>query len=177
MYEPAPIITEADKTNNMRSLNRALRERLYLVIRRTPTASHYQFPQTLTPSPEVSMRAYAELALRSAVPARSDDPLKTYFISNSPATHVAHVYGAEYQRSTGFYGVKVFFYRAQFLSGSLPEQPAALPGGADFAWARDEELAQLLSPETHRAIEPILFGVGDKVDVDVEYEEPATGAL
>jgi large subunit ribosomal protein L46 len=177
MYEPAPIITEADRTNDMRSLNRALRERLYLVIRRTPNSSHYQFPQTLTPSLEVSMRAYAELALRSAIPAGGDDPLKAFFISNTPATHVAHLYRDDYQRSTGFYGVKVFFYRAQLMSGSLPEGPAALAGGADYAWAREDELPELLSAETYRAVQPILFGVGDKVDLQIEYEEPAVESL
>jgi large subunit ribosomal protein L46 len=172
MYTPAPIETEADDSGDRRSLNRALRERLYFVMRRTSTANKYQFPQTLAVSDDVPLREYAEMALKSALP--PSVALRTHFISNSPAAHLAHTYGLSYQAKTGYYGVKVFFYRAQLISGVDGTGLAAAlgDGGTDFCWARDGELKEVLSTETYRAVQPLLFGTNCKVDLHLEYPEP-----
>jgi hypothetical protein len=170
MYTPAPIETEADASGDRRSINRALRERLYFVMKRNAKTSFYQFPQTLVVSDVVTMREYAELALKSALP--PSVALNAFFISNSPAAHLAHEYGPAYQAKTGYFGVKVFFYRAQLVSGGGDDVAAALKGSsADYAWARAAELPELLSTETYEAIRPLMFGTNDNVDVQIEYPQ------
>lgn len=166
MYEPGPIRTQADERNDTKSLDRALRERLYFVTKRTAKSSKFAFPQTLVTSESVSMREYAELALEASFPP-GEHTLRPHFFSNMPAAHLEHVYGDEYQTKTGFYGLKMFFYRAQLIGGDMGRVSVA-----DYAWARESELPQLLSEETFRAVDPILFGVGNDLShLNIKYEE------
>lgn len=178
MYKPAPIITEADKSNDIRSEERALRERLYFLVKRSATSSHYQFPQSLVTSPNTTMRAYAELALQSTF--KHPCPITVHFFSNAPSSHLAHVYGHSTQQKSGYYGVKVFFYRAVLLSGSVSSTKTCselLSSAVDYAWARDSELPDMLSAETYEAVTPLLFGVEHKVDLSPEYIEGDDEAL
>lgn len=170
MYTPAPIVTEADKVNDMRSQDRALRERLYFVVKRSSSSAHYQFPQTLVTSPNTKMREYAELSLQSTF--KPPCPLTFHFFSNSPALHLAHIYSVSMREKTGCYGVKVFFYRAALLSGAVTpaqENSPVLNSVADFLWARDSELPELLNSETYEAVKPLLFGLIPEVDFNEEY--------
>lgn len=166
MYEPGPIRTEADERNDTKSLDRALRERLYFVTKRNAKASKFAFPQTLVTSEDVSMREYAELALQASFPP-GEHTLRPHFISHMPAAHLEHVYGEDFQAKSGFYGLKMFFYRAQLIGGKMGRVAAA-----DYAWARESELPQLLSGETFRAVDPILLGVANDLSgVNVTYLE------
>lgn len=154
MYTPGPRVTEADKKNDVRSLNRALDKRLYLVVRRTDKSPHMQFPQTLATDSATPMGQYAQQALRAVVP--TNNQLSAHFMGPMPACHLEHVYPPRYQEKHDVYGVKIFFYRAQLISGEISE----LRNGVDFSWATEDELPDLFSAEYHAAIKPILFGVG-----------------
>jgi hypothetical protein len=115
------------------------------------------------------MREYAELALSSCFPPGGGaGRLRAHFISHMPATHLAHAYSDAYQTRTGIFGVKVFFYRAQLISGGVGDDATV----ADYTWAREGELPSLLSAETYDAVRPALFGVGNDLShVKVAYEE------
>lgn len=166
MYVPAPVETEADERGDVKSLDRALRERLYFLTKRSPKSKLFGFPQTLVTSPDVPMREYAELALLSSFPPGKSS-LRVHFISHMPATHLEHAYPREYQEKTGFYGVKMFFYRAQVITGDVGEVAVD-----DYAWARECELEGKVGRETYHAVKPALFGVANEVpDLEVEYEE------
>lgn len=188
MYNPAPIYTEADRTNNQRSLNRALRERLYFLVKRSPKATFYQFPQSILPiesddqqqGPRITLRVHAERAFRAVLPiVGPDDPEVPvpYFVSNAPACHLAHKYSDAFQEKTGYYGVKIFYYRAEYLRGHL-DDTKPLPSGADFVWARESELPELLSAETFEAVKPILVSVTPRnVEFKQEYPKQQDGAV
>lgn len=165
MYVPAPVETDADKRGDTKSLDRSLRERLYFLTKRSAKSKLFAFPQTLVTSPDVPMREYAELALTSSFPPGSRD-MRVHFISHMPATHLQHVYGTEFQEKSGFYGVKMFFYRAQVITGGVGDVAVA-----DYAWLRESELRESIGSETFQAVRPALFGVTNDVDVEVEYEE------
>lgn len=157
LYAPAPRRTEADEKQDTKSLERALDERLYFVVKRSDKAQNMQFPQVLASDPETKMMTYAEQAFRSvSLPASRP---KVHFISHSPACHLEHVFPVRYQQKHDVYGVKIFFYRAILMSGEID----GIRNGVDYAWARDCELAGLLGEEYHNAIEPILFGTGPTV--------------
>lgn len=157
LYEPAPRITEADKTNDTRSLDRALDERLYFVIKRSDKAATMQFPQVLATDKSVTMRHYAEHALNAVVPVASR-PI-VHYISHLPACHLEHVFSQQYQEKHDVYGVKIFFYRVMLIKGGISDVRQAV----DYSWARESELEHLFSSEYYNAIKPILFGVGPKL--------------
>lgn len=154
MYEPAPRITEADKTNDVRSLNRALDQRLYFVVKRTPGAAHWQFPQVLATDPQVSMRDYTKKALHSVVPAVARP--EVHYISFVPTCHLEHVFSPQYQAKHDVYGIKIFFYRIMLVKGDIK----AITQATDYNWATEKELETLFSADYYKAIKPLLFGVG-----------------
>uniref|UniRef100_A0A2P2ILD4 DECOY n=1 Tax=Rhizophora mucronata TaxID=61149 RepID=A0A2P2ILD4_RHIMU len=88
-YVPAPRITEADKTNDKRSLQRALDRRLYLLLYGNAYGSPsgkpvWHFPEKVYESEE-TLRKCAESALHSVL----GDLSHTYFVGNAPMGHIA----------------------------------------------------------------------------------------
>lgn len=154
MYEPAPRVTDADKTGDTRSLNRALDERLYFVVRRSEKSQHMQFPQVLVTDPSVSLRDYTRQALNSVIPV-STRP-EVHHISFTPACHLEHIFSPQYQEKHDVYGVKIFFFRIMLISGEV----SAVNQAVDYKWLRDSELEGVLSREYYNAIKPMLVGVG-----------------
>ncbi|KAL8495137.1 hypothetical protein ACS0TY_019344 [Phlomoides rotata] len=86
-FTPAPRITEADKANDKRSLERALDRRLYLIIFGTSYGSNgvpvWHFPEKVYESEE-TLRKCAESALASVI----GDLSHTYFVGNAPMGHM-----------------------------------------------------------------------------------------
>lgn len=158
-YVPGPRITEADKTNDIRSLDRALAERLYFVVK-SEKSDRYRFPQVMVDDNEVSMVDFAKRALR-AVTIPESRP-KIHFIAPRPACHLEHIFPVAYQQKYDVYGVKIFFYRAILLKGSIDD----VRNAKDYAWAKDSELREMLGEEYFNAIQPALLGVGPSNDYD-----------
>lgn len=157
MYEPAGRVTQADRDGDMQSMQRALDERLYFVIRRNAQSKHMQFPQVIATDDAVSMAEYARVAFRSVTTMRSRP--KLHMLSHAPACHLQHVFGREYQEKHDVYGLKIFFYRAMVLSGEIDE----VRNAEEFVWARESELDALLGEEYFNGVKGILFGVGPRV--------------
>lgn len=157
-YVPAPRVTEADRTNDIKSLERALPERLYFVVSRSDKTDKMTFPQVLVKDDDVKMAHLAENAFKSVTMAASRP--KVHFMSFSPACHLEHVYPPKYQEKQDVYGIKIFFYRAMLMSGEIEGVRNAI----DYAWARDCELPKLLGDEYYSAIKPILFGNGPTIN-------------
>lgn len=155
MYQPAPRTTEADRTGDVRSLERALDERLYFLVKRGEKG-RFQFPQILAADEKVPLWRYAELAWRGVTGEKRPE---LHFISHTPACHLEHVYPVEYQQKHDVYGVKVFFYRAMLMQGEVE----GVRNAVDFVWARDGELAEYLTAEVRTAVDGILLGVGPTV--------------
>eukprot|EP00177_Eucheuma_denticulatum_P005969 GFKZ01010883.1.p1 GENE.GFKZ01010883.1~~GFKZ01010883.1.p1 ORF type:complete len:303 (+),score=15.34 GFKZ01010883.1:32-910(+) len=158
MYTPAPRETEADHQNDVRSLDRALDERLYLVVKRTESATHYTFPQVLATDDDITMGQYAERAFKAITePATRPD---VHFLSNSPACHLEHIYPVRYQSKHDVYGVKVFFYRAMLIEGDI----SGLRNCVDYMWARHTELPDAVGRHVYDAVQPVLLGPIDTAE-------------
>jgi len=147
-FVPAPRVTEADRSNDTRSLERALQKHLYFVIKRAPSAKLFQFPQRLTEEGG-SMRESAIKALRAVIGAEHN----IYYIGNAPIAHLKHEYSPEFQQKHGVCGVKVFFYRAQLIEGDVDY----IRQGSDFRWLTAEELKTHFSEEYYEAIRRIVW--------------------
>ncbi|TVU11553.1 hypothetical protein EJB05_45146 [Eragrostis curvula] len=87
-YVPAPRTTEADKTNDRKSLQRALDNKLYLLLYGNTYGAPdgkpvWHFPEKVYENEE-TMRLCAESALKSVIGGLNN----TYFVGNAPMAHM-----------------------------------------------------------------------------------------
>eukprot|EP00271_Cylindrocystis_brebissonii_P014757 TRINITY_DN36282_c0_g1_i1.p1 TRINITY_DN36282_c0_g1~~TRINITY_DN36282_c0_g1_i1.p1 ORF type:complete len:269 (-),score=48.12 TRINITY_DN36282_c0_g1_i1:182-988(-) len=128
-FEPASKITAADRKNDVRSLSRALDQRLFLIVQGRPLRSDFSEPRWHFPereySNEATMRQCAEKALTEKVGSEAE----LYFVGNAPCGHWQ-------MRENPL--VKRFFFRSQIIGSNF----SIRPGGQlrDFAWVTKEEL-------------------------------------
>ncbi|EPS64107.1 hypothetical protein M569_10674, partial [Genlisea aurea] len=130
-YVPASRITEADKTNDKRSLQRALDRRLYLLLYGSTCSSPdgkpvWHLPEKLHES-EPTLRKCAESALKSVIGELSH----TYFVGNAPMGFTAL---EEPSDDTRF---KRFYFKCQVIAANKFD----IGRCEDYVWAtRDEVL-------------------------------------
>ncbi|XP_059634270.1 uncharacterized protein LOC132276716 [Cornus florida] len=134
-YVPAPRVTEADKTNDRRSLNRALDRRLYLIIYGKAYGTLdgkpvWHFPEKIYESEE-TLRKCAESALKSVI----GDLSHTYFVGNAPMGHMVIQPTENAQDVPSF---KRFFFKSQVIATNK------VPIGKceDYVWVTKDELME-----------------------------------
>lgn len=135
-YVPAPRVTEADKTNDRRSLQRALDRRLYLLIygkaygapNGTPV---WHFPEKVHESEE-TLRKCAEFALESVI----GDLSHTYFVGNAPMGHMVVTQPTE--SGLDLPSCKRFFFKSQVIATNKFK----IGKCDDFVWVTKDELLE-----------------------------------
>lgn len=134
-YVPAPRITEADKSNDKRSLQRALDRRLYLLLHGTTYGSPnakptWHFPEKVYES-EDTLRKCAESALNSVI----GDLSHAYFVGNAP---MGHMVIQPTESSHDLQPLKRFFFKSQVIGASKLNI-----GKCDnFVWVTKDELLE-----------------------------------
>ncbi|GMH24492.1 hypothetical protein Nepgr_026335 [Nepenthes gracilis] len=134
-YVPAPRITEADKTNDRRSLQRALDRRLYLLLYGTIYGAQsempvWHFPEKVYESEE-TLRKCAESALKSII----GDLSQTYFVGNAPMAHMV----VQPPGSTGDHpSFKRFFFKSQVIATNKFN----IGKCKDYVWVTKDELME-----------------------------------
>ncbi|KAL6495534.1 hypothetical protein OROGR_030097 [Orobanche gracilis] len=130
-FTPASRITEADKTNDKRSLQRALDRRLYLLVYGTAYGSDdkpvWHFPEKLYES-EQTLRKCAESALKSVI----GDLSHTYFVGNAPMGHMIM------QPSDSELSLKRFFFKSQVIATNKFN----IGECEDYVWVTKDELME-----------------------------------
>ncbi|XP_021728076.1 39S ribosomal protein L46, mitochondrial-like isoform X2 [Chenopodium quinoa] len=131
-YKPASRITEADKANDKRSLQRALDRRLYLLLHGTSYGSSdgkpvWHFPEKVYDNEE-TLRKCAESALQSVL----GDLTHTYFVGNAPMGHIA------VQAADKADPLKKFFFKSQVISANKIN----VSGCDDYVWVTKDELLE-----------------------------------
>ncbi|XP_068666888.1 uncharacterized protein [Aristolochia californica] len=134
-FEPAPRMTEADKTNDRKSLQRALDRRLYLLLKGnaigTPSDKLvWHFPEKVYEIEE-TMRKCAESALESVI----GDLSHTYFVGNAPMAHMAIQPTGESPTIPPF---KRFFFKSQVIGTSRLK----IEKCEDHVWVTKDELLE-----------------------------------
>ncbi|KAH9611767.1 hypothetical protein KSS87_009031 [Heliosperma pusillum] len=137
-YQPAPRITEADKSNDRRSLQRALDRRLYLLLHGPASGSHseepvWHFPEKLYENEE-TLRKCAESALKSVL----GDLTHTYFVGNAPMGHIP-VTPEKTESNT----MKRFFFKSQVIASNKYD----IAGCDDYVWVTKDELLEFFPEE------------------------------
>ncbi|MBA0709433.1 hypothetical protein Golax_024467 [Gossypium laxum] len=132
-YVPAPRITEADKTNDRKSLQRALDRRLYLLLYGDSNAAPsgkpvWHFPEKVYDSEE-TLRKCAESALASVL----GDLSHTYFVGNAPMGHMVIQ-----QMENVPEPFKRFFFKSQVIDTNKFN----IRKCKDFVWVTKDELLE-----------------------------------
>lgn len=129
-FQPAPRETEADATNDRRSLDRRLQDSLFLIVKRNRKDNAWQFPQGKWLQDETIRQTQERVMDRAA------GKTERWFNSNSPNGHYLYEYPPAVQETRKSFGAKIFYGRCQFISGTVKLQTKLY---TDFAWvARDE---------------------------------------
>uniref|UniRef100_A0ACD5VE11 Uncharacterized protein n=1 Tax=Avena sativa TaxID=4498 RepID=A0ACD5VE11_AVESA len=135
-YVPAPRITEADKANDRKSLQRALDNKLYLLLYGktfgTPDGKPvWHFPEKVYEN-EDTLRLCAESALKSVLGGLDN----TYFVGNAPMAHMVAEQTA----------LKRFFFKSQVIGTTKLD----IGKCEDHVWVTKDELLEYF-PE-HKAL-------------------------
>lgn len=135
-FEPGPRITEADKTNDRKSLQRALDQRLYLIVQGYPLGYPkeklvWHFPERLYKN-EQTMRLCAESVLVPTAAKEND----VYFVGNAPCGHFFESHPD--LKSKAPVTFKRFFFRSQLL-GKIRYKAWSYK---DYAWVTKDELLE-----------------------------------
>ncbi|WOL12086.1 54S ribosomal protein L17, mitochondrial [Canna indica] len=134
-YVPAPRITEADKTNDKRSLQRALDRRLYLLLYGSTYGASddnavWHFPEKVYENEE-TLRLCAESALKSVIGGLNH----TYFVGNAPMAHMVVEPKEDSQKPPS---LKRFFFKSQVIGTSNLH----IGKCKDFVWVTKDELME-----------------------------------
>ena len=153
-----PRVTDADERGDVRSLNRKLEERLFLVV--AGASSYLDGTQETTTSQSPSGggmgfpalaweescghtgRALADKALVDAK-LKTQNDFETFAVGNPPA---AHVQGAN--------GDTVFFFRSQLVVGDVTG--VGDDNSPDFAWLSLDELLETMPEEWRATVQTML---------------------
>ncbi|KAL0464852.1 UNVERIFIED_CONTAM: 54S ribosomal protein L17, mitochondrial [Sesamum latifolium] len=132
-FTPAPRITEADKSDDKRSLQRALDRRLYLLLFGTANGSKepvWHFPEKVYES-EQTLRECAESALKSVI----GDLSHTYFVGNAPMGHMIVPPSNNDQVNAS---LKRFFFKSQVIATNKFN----IGRCEDYVWVTKDELLE-----------------------------------
>jgi hypothetical protein len=160
--------TAADQIGDLRSLDRAYSQRLVLVVRDRATgewilpAGERLEGEPMQQAAERSMKEYFAQGAQA-----SSAPPNLWYVGQTPVGHWLRVYSPDMQAKTKCYGEKIFFYRAEILSGRfrLPKEPmsSTLPFD-DFYWlTRDETEKVFPRPFYKYAHQMIGGGAGEEI--------------
>jgi large subunit ribosomal protein L46 len=148
--ENYPLITEADKTNNRKSLYRALTSRLFLIVKKDRKEHAWQFPQGGYEKVDgVHLRNTAVRELRE----ECGSELKVWWTGNAPFTHWEYDLNSTYQKKYNSDATKVFFYRSTYLAGEVKLNPNEL---IDYAWVTRDELKEYIDNNLYQRLIQIL---------------------
>lgn len=137
-FKPAPRETKADEDGAINTLDRRLKDRVYLMIGDS-------FPTTeikLSANGDDKYGDECETLLEAAIRGLKEHtskkkdklPFDLYCPSQAPLGVRLDVYDEEEQKSTGLYGSKTFFMKVQHDGGAL--------NGDDIAWLDRSEVAE-----------------------------------
>jgi large subunit ribosomal protein L46 len=145
-FEPAPTVTEADRTNNRRSLDRALCKRLYLILQGFPHGGPKDKPIWHFPEKEYSSEDSLRKVAESAVELFAANPSDFFFVGNAPCGHLA------YRLSTPPY--KRFFFKSQMMGSKVNVKGQKI---RDYAWVAKDELAEYFDPAEFEYMKKMLI--------------------
>ncbi|KAF2763444.1 50S ribosomal subunit L30 [Pseudovirgaria hyperparasitica] len=149
VQRPAPRVTEADKRNDQKSLNRLLQRTLYLLVK--DQRGRWSLPEAPVDGFERLHRAAERIIVETG-----GLNMNTWVIGNVPVGHYAETL-ANPVTTNGIekLGEKTFYMKARIFAGQANVEDSVL-GVQDFCWLAKEEVQPLVSPKYWKAIHDML---------------------
>ncbi|XP_050523998.1 39S ribosomal protein L46, mitochondrial [Daktulosphaira vitifoliae] len=133
-FKFASCLTEADKENDYKSLNRKLEQNLILILKQNfGCEGIWILPQGKWKSGE-TLRQAAERVLQNLC----GETIRARFYGNAPCGFYKYKYPKEKQQQSNIQGAKIFFYKTALLGGNLEN----ISLRDDYEWATEEELSK-----------------------------------
>ncbi|OEU13677.1 hypothetical protein FRACYDRAFT_269904 [Fragilariopsis cylindrus CCMP1102] len=137
-YKPAPRETKADEDGTVSTLERRLKDRVYLMIDDSFPTTEIKVSTSEDDKYGDDCESLIDAALRGlreqTAGGKDECPLTLYCPSQTPMAVRMDAYDQDKQESTGCYGTKTFFMKVQYDDGTL--------GGDNIAWLDRTEVAQ-----------------------------------
>lgn len=153
-FKPASRVTEADLKDDRHSLERALDKYVMLVVKQSLNqSSPWIFPQTPHQSGE-TLRQTAERVLQELC----GESLKVRFLGNAPVGFYKYKFPKQMRGEGKPVGAKVFFYKAQYVAGSVTPKAGAI---LDYHWMTYSNMEETLKQTYLHAVSQFL--VNDEV--------------
>ncbi|KAI2731980.1 hypothetical protein CBS147332_1119 [Penicillium roqueforti] len=147
---PYPRITEADKKNDQKSLDRLLSRTLYLLVQ--SKEGHWKFPSSPVESGE-TLRLAAERTLAQSAGVN----MNTWMVGFHPVGW--HSFNPRHSKKAGneieVLGSKIFFLKSRMMAGQA-DLSVNTQGLKDFKWLAKEELPQYLNTQYYSNIKNML---------------------
>ncbi|KAG0046778.1 54S ribosomal protein L17 mitochondrial [Gryganskiella cystojenkinii] len=145
-------VTEADRKNDVRSLERALARTLYLIVKKPREQHAWQFPQGGVRVVE-NLQEAAGRELQEECGSNMD----LWFVGRVPVGHYNYNFPKEYvnspENTASVKGAKVFFMKAHIFAGQVQVDNKEV---VDFAWVTKQEMKDYVSPEYYEAVQDML---------------------
>jgi len=150
-FQLAPRITEADKNNDTKSLDRALDRHLLLVTKiKLGDKHHWLLPHGQHKAGE-TLRESAERVIKEYF----GDGLNVLLMGNAPCGFYKFKYPKPIRELPEKpKGAKVFFYKGQYRGGILKLNQAL---GTDFNWLKRTELKDFLPEKYLKSVDEFLL--------------------
>ncbi|KAG0242253.1 39S mitochondrial ribosomal protein L46-domain-containing protein [Mortierella sp. GBAus27b] len=143
-------ITEADRKNDVRSLERALQRTLYLIVKKPRDQHAWQFPQG-------GVRAVENLqeAAGRELQEECGGNMELWYVGRVPIGHYiySHPKGTKSESDVAIKGTKVFFMKAHIFAGQAQVDNKEI---VDFAWVTKQEMKDYVAPEYYEAVKDML---------------------
>ncbi|KAI1082399.1 39S mitochondrial ribosomal protein L46-domain-containing protein [Whalleya microplaca] len=146
--QPMDRITEADKTNDVRRLDRKLDRTLYLVVQGSD--GNWHFPTDVVPTDE-NLHQTAARVLEAAAGVN----MNTWIVGRVPVAHL--VKQPEFNEDTSLKqrGEKIFFLKGRIMAGQADLKDNKL-GLRDFNWLTREELEAKLDEDYFHGVRKMM---------------------
>ena len=133
--KPAPRITEADMNGDVRTLNRKLMHKIFMMIQKKNGS--WEFPSLLAKENETLLQT-----AKRAVYHMVGKELELFCPSNCPMAVKMNVFSDEERKRQHFYGEKTFFFKVQHDDGDASMKDMNLDEVSDYGWLIKEEVIQ-----------------------------------
>ncbi|KAG0040925.1 54S ribosomal protein L17 mitochondrial [Podila clonocystis] len=143
-------VTEADRKNDTRSLERALARTLYLIVKKPREQHAWQFPQG-----GVHVCENLQEAAGRELQEECGSNMDLWFVGRVPIGHYNYKLpnAGKTDSTSAPTGAKVFFMKAHIFSGQVKVDNKEI---VDFAWVTKQEMKDYVAPEYYEAVKDML---------------------
>ena len=143
-FTPAPRLTEADHSGNVRTSERQLKTQIYLTVQ-NPETGLWQFPTVdlMYADGETCFEAAKRCVLEHMGPS-----CRTYALTACPWSVNVQPYSPEQQKLLGVYGRKTFFMLVYHDDGQVDPTELDTARVKDYAWLTRNEMVERVEQQS-----------------------------